>query len=84
MTIDLGPAADEMARLVRATPDELLTAPTPCPAYSVGDLLDHIGGEIEDACGCRHDNVSRSFLDRNVRLDLVRQQPVAKLWREPG
>ena len=44
MTIDLGPAAQQMADLVRSTPDDRLTAPTPCPAYSVGDLLDHIGG----------------------------------------
>jgi uncharacterized protein (TIGR03086 family) len=24
--------------------DEQLTAPTPCPRYTVGDLLDHVGG----------------------------------------
>ena len=44
MTVDLGPAARQMADLVRSTPDELLAAPTPCTTYSVGDLLDHIGG----------------------------------------
>jgi uncharacterized protein (TIGR03086 family) len=44
MTTDLRPAARQMAALVRGTRDELLTAPTPCPDYSVGDLLDHIGG----------------------------------------
>jgi uncharacterized protein (TIGR03086 family) len=42
--IDLRPAADRMARLVRAVPDDALTRPTPCAEYSVGDLLDHIGG----------------------------------------
>jgi uncharacterized protein (TIGR03086 family) len=42
--VDLEPAAQRMAELVRDVPDELLDAPTPCPAYSLGDLLDHVGG----------------------------------------
>jgi uncharacterized protein (TIGR03086 family) len=42
--VDLEPAAARMARLVEAVPDERLAAPTPCEEYSVGDLLDHIGG----------------------------------------
>jgi uncharacterized protein (TIGR03086 family) len=43
-SVDLEPAARRMAELVRGIPDELLDAPTPCPAYSLGDLLDHVGG----------------------------------------
>jgi uncharacterized protein (TIGR03086 family) len=43
-TIDLGPAARQLATLVRNVPDDMLDAPTPCPDYRVGDLLDHIGG----------------------------------------
>ena len=43
-TIDLGPAAQQLAALVRNVPDDMLDAPTPCPEYRVGDLLDHIGG----------------------------------------
>ena len=42
--IDLRPAARHLADLVTALPDEVLPAPTPCPAYSVGDLVEHIGG----------------------------------------
>ena len=42
--IDLGPAAHQLATLVRGVTDEQLDAPTPCPDYRVGDLLDHIGG----------------------------------------
>ncbi|MDQ3898287.1 MAG: TIGR03086 family metal-binding protein, partial [Actinomycetota bacterium] len=41
---DLRPAADRMAALVRAVPDDALGDPTPCRHYTVGDLLDHIGG----------------------------------------
>ncbi|HEX3565169.1 MAG TPA: TIGR03086 family metal-binding protein [Acidimicrobiales bacterium] len=42
--VDLGPAAERLSRLVATTPGDLLEAPTPCPAYTVGDLVDHVGG----------------------------------------
>ncbi|MET9634281.1 TIGR03086 family metal-binding protein [Lentzea sp. NPDC006480] len=41
---DLTPAADRLAGLVRNVTDGALKAPTPCPEYTVGDLLDHING----------------------------------------
>jgi uncharacterized protein (TIGR03086 family) len=40
--LDLTPAARRMAAVVAGIPDAALDAPTPCPAYSVGDLLDHV------------------------------------------
>src|SRR5689334_14546108 len=43
-TIDLGPATDQLAALVRSVADDQLGRPTPCPDYTVGDLLDHIDG----------------------------------------
>ncbi len=42
--LDLNPAAVRMTSLVSGTPDEALESPTPCSAYRVGDLLDHIAG----------------------------------------
>jgi uncharacterized protein (TIGR03086 family) len=39
---DLGPSAQHLARLVRGVRDDQLAAPTPCPAYAVADLLDHV------------------------------------------
>ena len=42
--VDLEPATRRLADLVSGVPDELLTAPTPCPEYSLGDLLEHVGG----------------------------------------
>jgi uncharacterized protein (TIGR03086 family) len=42
--IDLEIATQRMARLVEGVPEERLDALTPCPAYTVGDLLDHIAG----------------------------------------
>jgi uncharacterized protein (TIGR03086 family) len=42
--VDLEPAARRLRKLVRDTPDELLDAPTPNPDYTLGDLIDHVGG----------------------------------------
>lgn len=44
MTLDLRPTTTELARLVRGVGDRQLQDPTPCPDYTVADLLDHIGG----------------------------------------
>jgi uncharacterized protein (TIGR03086 family) len=43
-TPDLEPAAQQMAHLIRAISPDQLQAPTPCEMYSLGDLLDHVGG----------------------------------------
>ena len=43
-TIDLGPTTEQLARLVNGVRDEQLPDPTPCPDWSVGDLLGHIAG----------------------------------------
>ncbi len=42
--LDLGPATERMAGLIRNIPDEALDGPTPCPAYRLGDLVEHVGG----------------------------------------
>src|SRR4051812_47746356 len=42
--VDLGPAATQLGKLVEGVPDTQLGAPTPCPSYTLGDLIDHVGG----------------------------------------
>jgi hypothetical protein len=42
--VDLGPAANRLADLIARIEDDELHNPTPCPAYSLGDLIDHVGG----------------------------------------
>ena len=42
--VDLEPAARRMGDLVSGVPDDLLDAPTPCPEYTLGDLVEHVGG----------------------------------------
>lgn len=43
-TIEFGPATTTMRALVTSVTDEQLTLPTPCEKYTVGDLVEHIGG----------------------------------------
>lgn len=42
--VNLGPAAQRLADLVARVGDGELGKPTPCPSYTIGDLIDHIGG----------------------------------------
>jgi len=44
--VDLHPAAERLARLVEAVPDDALDWPTPCATYNVAALLDHVGGSL--------------------------------------
>jgi uncharacterized protein (TIGR03086 family) len=44
MSVDLTPAAQRLGDLVSGVDDDMLDAPTPCPDYTVGDLVDHVGG----------------------------------------
>ncbi len=42
--LDLGPSCTLVARLVADLPDARLAGPTPCPAYAVADLVEHLDG----------------------------------------
>ncbi|MCX4985725.1 TIGR03086 family metal-binding protein [Streptomyces sp. NBC_00572] len=43
-TLDLGPQAGIVARVAAEVPDARLADRTPCPDYTVGDLLGHLTG----------------------------------------
>jgi len=43
-TVDFGPAAQRLADMVVRVGDDELAGPTPLPAYTLGDLIDHVGG----------------------------------------
>ena len=95
MPIDLEPVAEQMARLVRSTPDDALAAPTPCPTYSVGDLLDHIGG-LALAFRFAATKESLNMPDQTASGDASRLEPgwrrriatdvvaLATAWRDPA
>lgn len=42
--IDLEPATRRTAELIARLDDAQLSAPTPCPRYTVGDLVEHVHG----------------------------------------
>lgn len=44
MSHDFAPSTKVLADLVASVTDADLTRPTPCPAYTVADLVDHVGG----------------------------------------
>lgn len=93
--IDLGPPARRLAGLVARIPDQDLTLPTPCPAYALGDLIEHVGGmaiAFAAAAGKEHDgrtdqppqgDAARLGADWRERIprDL---KAVGVAWQEPG
>lgn len=92
--VDLTPAARRMGDLVRGVPDELLDAPTPNPDYTLGDLLDHVGGAALAFAGAAakdtgdatsqgpSGDATRLTDDWRTRIprDLV---ALAEAWRDP-
>lgn len=91
----MAPATRSLAALVRSVSDDDLTLPTPCPAYTVGDLVDHVGGLTlaftmaarkaplgDDAAGGSGDatRLEEGWRDR-IATDLA---GLAEAWTEPA
>jgi uncharacterized protein (TIGR03086 family) len=95
MTADLVPAARRTAAIVAALTSDQLDGPTPCPAYRVGDLLEHLAtfalvftaaaeknlAKLADAPGTG--DASRLAADWQDRIprDLV---DMATAWHDPS
>jgi uncharacterized protein (TIGR03086 family) len=93
--LDLEPAARRMADLVRGIPDDQLQRPTPCPAYTVGDLLDHIAGltlaftaaasKATDELGSQGPSGDASRLSDDWRTRIPQDlATLAEAWRDPA
>jgi len=93
--VDLGPAARRLADLVANVKDDALDRPTPCPAYSLGDLIEHVGGLslAFAAAGRKERNAytemsgagDASRLDTDWRERIPRDlAALAQTWAEPG
>lgn len=94
---DLGPATARTAALVAAVSDDQLTAPTPCPRYTVGDLIEHIGGlslaftaaatktrlELPEGTDATLGNASRLADDWRTSIPAA-LTGLAESWRDPG
>lgn len=94
-TLDLGPQAGIVARLVAGVPDAGLGGRTPCPAYAVGDLLGHLAGlavAFRDAArkdlGSTTDTApgaAAPSLPASWRTELPRVlDELAEAWRDPA
>jgi len=93
--VDLGPAAARLSHLVASTPGELLEAPTPCPAYTVGDLVDHVDGlaiaftdaakKTPPAGGSSGGSGDASRLGEDWRTRIPQDLgSLAEAWRDPA
>jgi uncharacterized protein (TIGR03086 family) len=94
--VDLGPAAQRLADLVARVRDDELGKPTPLPAYTLGDLIEHVGVmALAFAAAANKDLGSpyvrqapagdASRLGADWRTRIPRQLgELAQAWREPG
>jgi uncharacterized protein (TIGR03086 family) len=93
--VDLEPAARRLGDLVSGVPDELLDAPTPCPAYTLGDLVEHIGGTAVAFTGAAAKDLGdatsqgpsgdASRLSDDWRSRIPRDlAALAEVWRDPA
>ena len=93
--ISLGPAARRLAGLVAGVRDEDLDRPTPCPAYALGDLIEHVGGMAiafaAAASKARDKRTDRSQAGDAARLAAGWREHIPRdlralglAWQEPG
>ncbi|MFF8278004.1 TIGR03086 family metal-binding protein [Streptomyces lateritius] len=93
--IDLGAAAERVARLAAGTGDARLGDPTPCPAYAVREVLAHLAGlsvAFRDAARKEFGPTTNTppgsslpVLPDDWRTSLPRAlDELAAAWREPG
>lgn len=93
--VDLGPGAQRLADLIaRVDDDDELSKPTPCPAYTLGDLIEHVGGmALAFTAAARKDTGPYSDLTPSgdaARLDAGWRaripgdlETLVSAWREP-
>jgi uncharacterized protein (TIGR03086 family) len=90
---DLRPTTTALADLVRGVRDDQLSGRTPCPDYSVADLVDHIGGlAVAFTCAARKDNdtIHAASADGTRLEDGFRERIAAALlelgeaWQDPA
>ena len=94
--VDLTPAAQRLADLVTGVSDEQLAGPTPCPAYTVGDLVEHIGGLALAFRAAAEKDTASPYVNHTPSGDAARLEEgwrdriradvaaLARAWADPG
>ena len=93
--LDLVPATQRTAELIANIGDDQLASPTPCPDYTLGDLLDHVDGlsqAFTDAAtkqlaegGTQPPSGNAAHLERDWRTRIPqRLAALAEAWRDPA
>ncbi|HEV3266252.1 MAG TPA: TIGR03086 family metal-binding protein [Acidimicrobiales bacterium] len=93
--LDLEPAASRMAGLIAGVAQGSLDAPTPCPKYALGDLVDHVGGlslaftaaatKAVGGNGAEGPSGQASRLGHDWRTRIPRDlMGLAEAWRDPA
>ncbi len=77
--VDLTPAAQRLADLVARVRDDELTGPTPCPAYTLGDLIEHVGGLALAFRAAAEKDIASPYVNGTPSGDASRLQAD---WRE--
>jgi len=92
---DFGPGAQRLADLVGRVRDEELGKATPCPAYTLGDLIDHVGG-LALAFTAAANKEGGPYVEQTPSGQAARLEPgwrgriaadlqaLARAWAEPG
>jgi uncharacterized protein (TIGR03086 family) len=77
--VDLTPAARRLADLVSRVRDDELSGPTPCPAYTLGDLIEHVGGLALAFRAAAEKDIASPYVNGTPSGDASRLQAD---WRE--
>lgn len=93
--IDLVPATRRTAALIANIGDNQLASPTPCPTYTLGDLLDHVNGlslaftdaaakNLPEGATTQGPSGDAARLESDWRTRIPeRLAALAEAWREP-
>ena len=94
--VDLTPAAERLADLVSRVSDDELGGPTPCPAYAVGDLIEHVGGLARAFRAAAEKDTASPYVNGAPSGDAARLEAgwreripadlaaLARAWADPG
>jgi len=77
--VDLTPATRRLADLVSRVRDDELSGPTPCPAYTLGDLIEHVGGLALAFRAAAEKDIASPYVNGTSPGDAARLQGD---WRE--